>query len=259
VGDVDDDDDGLIDTIEIQLGSNSKNRADAKKIYISGKTYHLVDISQNGFYNILYNPLADITTAVDYRDGNYIIDENGDGEWDYIYNVENGKISRYGENILLSPSFWIYLILGMFIILTLIALYYIGRKWRKDRIPRRPKRVVKELPVKRSVKVYTREPETTEMIGQTRMLLQNIQEDVSVYMDQLHQIEEQIAKASVKEPAIVSKEMVSTKATNIRNRWFTKKEQGKQEQIKPSTGNIEEMVDETLALWENKEKNGEGK
>ena len=259
MGDVDDDDDGLIDTIELKLESVPVNGSDVKKFYIGGTAYYLVDVSQNRIFDILYNPLADITTAVEYRDGNYLINENGDGAWDYIYNVENGKISRYGENILLSPSFWIYLILGMFIILTLIALYYIGRKWIKDRIPRISKRVVKELPVKRSVKVYTREPGTIEMIGQTRMLLQNIQEDVSVYMDQLHQIEEQIAKASVKELAIVSKEMVSTKATNIRNRWFIKKEQGKQEQIKPSTGNIEEMVDEALAQWGKKEKNGEGK
>ena len=259
VGDVDDDDDGLIDTIELKLGSIPLNGSDVKKLYLGGTAYYLVDVSQNGIFDILYNPLADVTTEVEYLDGNYLINENGDGAWDYIYNVENGKISRYGENILLSPSFWIYLILVIFIILILIALYYTGRKWRKNRITRRSKRVVKELPFKRSVKVYTREPGTIEMIGQTRMLLQNIQEDVSIYMDQLHQIEEQIAKVSVKEPVIVSKEIVSTKDTNIRNRWFIKKEQGKQEQIKPSTVYVEEMVDETLALWENKEKEGKGK
>ncbi len=252
MGDVDDDDDGLIDTIELKLGSAPLNGSDVKQLYLDGKAYYLVDVSQNGIFDILYNPLADITTAVEYRDGNYLINENGDGEWNYIYNVENGEISRYGENILLSPSFLIYLILGMFIILTLIALFYIRRKWIKDRIRRRPKRVVKELPVKRSVKEYAREPEAAEMIDQTRTQLHTLQEGISAYMDQLNQIEEQIAKDSVKEPAIVSKEMVSTKEQ-------VKKEQIKKEQIKPSTEHVEEMVDEVLTRLEKKEKNGKGK
>ena len=115
IGDIDDDDDSLIDAIETRLGSNPKDISDAKRVYISGKTYYLIDISQNGFYDIFYEPTSETITGVEKIDENYLIDQNGDGSWDHIYIVADGSISAYEEQITVPP---VILIIAILIIIS---------------------------------------------------------------------------------------------------------------------------------------------
>ncbi len=192
-GDIDDDDDNLIDTIETRLGSNPKDESDVKKIYITGEAYYLVDTSQNGIYDILYNPTSDTTTAVEKQGETYLIDKNGDAAWDYTYNIADGSISTHEKEQFI---IWIFLFLTIIIfIISSIFLYY--RRYQPRRVHKIPKRfkIPFEIPSirKKHLEDYAGDQDTAVMINQTKILLQNIQHDVTRYMDKLSQIEDQIA------------------------------------------------------------------
>ncbi|EMR75316.1 hypothetical protein MBGDF03_00756 [Thermoplasmatales archaeon SCGC AB-540-F20] len=186
-GDVDDDDDSLRDTIETRLGSNPKNGLDTKKIYITGKPYYLIDVTQEEIYDILYEPTGDTTTAVEKYHENYLIDENGDDTWDYIYNTADGSISTYKEEPLLPLIIWMPVTLVILLISLIIALYY-----RRYKIFKKPEKIVKSSLIKKPSKTYAIDKDSLEMISQTKNLLQHIQQDVGVYMEQLRQLEGQI-------------------------------------------------------------------
>ena len=58
--------------------------------------------------------------------------------------------------------------------------------------------------------------ETVEMISQTKTLLQNIQQDVEVYMEKLRQIEDQFFEPTLKEEEEEEeKEITEEKPSNI--------------------------------------------
>jgi len=192
-GDIDDDDDNLIDTIETRLGSNPKDESDVKKIYITGEAYYLVDTSQNGIYDILYNPTSDTTTAVEKQGEIYLIDKNGDAIWDYTYNIADGSISTHEKEQFI---IWIFLFLTIIIfIISSIFLYY--RRYQPRRVHKIPKRfkIPFERPSirKKHLEDYAGDRDTAAVVNQTKILLQNIQQDVIKYMDKLSQIEDQIA------------------------------------------------------------------
>ena len=244
-GDIDDDDDGLIDEIETKLGSNSKNISDTKKIYIRAKHYYLVDVTQNGFYDILYEPTGGTTTAVENYGKTYLIDEDGDGSWDYTYIVADNSISTYKEEITLSLALWIFLTLSILLIISVITLYYIKNKHRKYKRPK-----ITQKSVKRPLRVHVAdEKDTIEMISDTRTLLQHIQQDVGVYMEKLRQIEDQITVVSigVGEETTSSSEEKTSESNNVSD-------------IEPklddtSSRGIETKVDEFLSMLDNKDKN----
>lgn len=191
-GDVDDDDDGLTDTIEISLGSNPRDGSDAKKVYISGKPYYLIDVPQDEVYDILYEPTDDTTTAVEKYNENYLIDENGDGTWDYIYNTADGSISTYEEEPILPLIIWTLLILAILLAALFVSSYYLRRSPIKYRIPRKPERVIERPLIEKPLRFIAGEKkDTVEMISQTKTLLQRIQQDVEAYMEKLGEIEDQ--------------------------------------------------------------------
>lgn len=146
-------------------------------MYIGGESYYLVDISQNGQYDVLCNPRTQITTAIQLEGDYYLIDSNGDGTWDHSYNIQDGSVSTYEEETILPIVIWILLILAVFIIIILIYHKYkpVFKKLKKPRL--KPVRLDKD---------------TKTMITETRSLLECIQHDVSVYMDKLEQLEGKI-------------------------------------------------------------------
>ncbi|MDH7518068.1 MAG: hypothetical protein QHH19_07005 [Candidatus Thermoplasmatota archaeon] len=98
MGDEDDDNDGLVDNVELKLGSNPKDKSDVRTIGINTVDYYLVDITGDGIKDVFYNPLKNINTMVQVtRDGLYLIDFNGDNLWDYVYNPFYGTIAVYEE------------------------------------------------------------------------------------------------------------------------------------------------------------------
>jgi nitrous oxidase accessory protein NosD len=195
----DSDNDGLPDIEETKLGSNSNDKSDAKKIYPGGKPYYLVDINKDGSFDILYNQATKTAIAIEKKGVNYLLDQNGDGTWDYVYNAMGGSISTYEEKAPI--DIWILLILVTISIISVIVWYYIknikGRaeyrkykEYEKLEKPTELQKIRKSLPeISATDRRYT-----PEMIDETRTLLKLIQQDVSIYMDKLQQIEEQIGK-----------------------------------------------------------------
>jgi hypothetical protein len=95
-GDLDDDNDGLPDDLESAVGTNPKNKTMNVVVNIFKATHYLIDKNQTGTYNIFYNSLArKVTILTKTRDGDYLIDFDGDGVVDYIYRTASGKIEVY--------------------------------------------------------------------------------------------------------------------------------------------------------------------
>lgn len=192
-GDEDDDNDGLTDSIETEVGTNPINALDVNRIYIAGEEYYLLDITQNGIYDVLYNPENKDITAVEKQNNSYYIDINGDYKWDYIYNIADGSIISYINEQPLSPIIWVLSILTVIILIIFIIVYSIKKqKLTIYKVIKKPERVIEKPLSKKAVEIPTIEKrDTLEMIGQTKTLLQRIQQDVEVYMEKLREIEEQ--------------------------------------------------------------------
>ncbi len=183
-GDVDRDDDGLLDTIEIQIGSDSANNADVKKIYLAGNPTFLVDVSQDGIYDILYDPESKTIHAVECADGTYRIDANGDGSWDYLYHTTDNSVTSYPESFMTLPL--VLLLTG--IIFTLLAVGIFSYIKTRFRYPKKQSRWLKK-PLSNISPIDNR---TQDMVTETRALLYKIQHNVNIYIEKLNQIENQI-------------------------------------------------------------------
>jgi nitrous oxidase accessory protein NosD len=219
VGDVDDDNDVLTDVEETKLGSNPKNKLDVTNVYLKGKPYYLIDMSQNGIFDVLYNPARETTTAVESEGENYLMDYDGNGIWDYTYNSIDGSVSSLKEEIL--PLYmWIILVLALLATVAFIILYLIKNKptYQKHiRYPSKNKptyqrhirrlRYIRPEKHKKPIKLQTanKPPSrisnidknyTIEMMNETRILLQNIQQDFAEYVEKLRLMDEQIEETS---------------------------------------------------------------
>jgi len=188
-GDLDDDDDYLSDNVEINLGSDPKDSTDVKKIYLKGNPYYLVDTTNNNEYNILYNPETKTTTEVKKQENNYLIDENGDENYEYIYLSSENRVDTY-------QSEWIKLDIDPLVIFNIILLsvaviliiYYLKTR-KSDKSEIEEKHISKKQP-----QINIAKEENMQMFGLTKNLLENMQKEISVYMEQLNRIENQITK-----------------------------------------------------------------
>jgi parallel beta-helix repeat protein len=177
-GDADNDNDGLEDVIEIQLGSNPLNPEDITIVYLKGSLFYLVDISESGKYDVLYNPRSETTTAIELDGDYYLIDSDGDGTWDLRYGVQDGVISTIQEPSILTYLIWIIPIITL---LVLIILFYKGKL---------------KLPIKKrkasSLKPIRLNKDTKSMVTETRTLHENIQHEISTFIEQIKGLEGRI-------------------------------------------------------------------
>ena len=215
--DEDDDDDGLSDITEAKLGSNPIYGLDVTRIYIAGKPFYLVDVSQNGFYDVLYESTNDITAGVEKRDKDYLLDANGDGIWDHIYRTADGSVSTYEEQLIIPLAIWILLILAIIIVALFVIPPYLRRRPIKYKISKKPERIIEKRPlIEKPLRMFAGEKkETVEMISQTKTLLQNIQQDVEVYMEKLRQIEDQFFEPILEKEEEEEEEITEEKPSNI--------------------------------------------
>jgi len=110
-GDSDDDNDGLSDIYEETLGSNSKDSNDVIGIIIQGTTYYIVDTDGDGNSDILYNSQTNSHTKVKIENGLIYLDTTRDGSWDHTF---NGAVARY------EPFPWLYVSIGIILIVIII-------------------------------------------------------------------------------------------------------------------------------------------
>ena len=201
---LDTDGDGLPDIIEIRLGSNPKNPNDVTIIYIKAEPYYLIDVTQNRVYDLLYEHTDKAKTGVEKRDDKYLLDINGNGQWDYSYNILDKSIVSYSEPPSAPTTYWILLIAAVILTILVVIFWYTRKRQTK---------VLGVKKIEREEKPYTLLPletkDTTVMIRQTKTLLQQISKDVNVYMDQLQQLEEQfIMPFKDQETEITSEEII---------------------------------------------------
>jgi len=96
-GDTDDDNDGLDDETEEELGSNPKDGTDVTTITIGENSYHLVDTDGDGEFDTIYNSQSKEAEGITVEDGKISIDVDGDGEADFLYDISSGGVKEYSE------------------------------------------------------------------------------------------------------------------------------------------------------------------
>ena len=123
-GDTDDDNDGLDDETEEELGSKPKDGTDVTTIKIGENTYYLVDTDGDGEIDTIYNPQTGEAAEITVEDGKISIDTDGDGEVDYSYDTVSGKVTEYeGEKKEKPEEFPVWLaILAIIIVVVVIIL-----------------------------------------------------------------------------------------------------------------------------------------
>ena len=117
----DDDDDGLSDIIETQLGSDPNDKSDVTSVVIDGTTYYMVDTNKDGQIDTFYNPGINKSTVLVLENGKYKIDMDGDGKLDHLYNPASGETSVYKPEE--DKGFpWIYIIILVIIIVIILII-----------------------------------------------------------------------------------------------------------------------------------------
>jgi len=126
--DYNDDNDGLSDVVEEKLGSDPKNKSDVLSISINGITHFLIDTNKDGKSDLFYNSRNANATKVGYKKNNqYILDVDGDGKWDYIYDYTYGTLSPYREeksSSLQYLTFIVIFLIALFLLITVVRIFY---------------------------------------------------------------------------------------------------------------------------------------
>jgi hypothetical protein len=122
---LDSDKDKLSDNTEAKLGSDANDSSDVIIVSISGIDYYIVQTDQHIFF---YNSISE-NASILYanNEGNYRIDVNKDGKWDYLYDPVLGSIEEYDDTTKEESSFIIpwYLTLIIVTIIGIIVVIFI--------------------------------------------------------------------------------------------------------------------------------------
>ncbi len=94
-----------------------------ESIIIEEKEYLLLGNTQNS-YEQIYNPKEKTFTALEKNDEEYLIDINGDGKWDYIYQSSKGSISSYRSEEVTQSNTILIAISIIILIATIIVGYF---------------------------------------------------------------------------------------------------------------------------------------
>jgi hypothetical protein len=84
----------------------------------------IIDVDNDKSYDSFQSNETGERTIVEHGNGNYLIDENGNGEWDYSFNIEFGLSKYQKNNNTESPAFEIFYV----IISLCIVLLFLKRK-----------------------------------------------------------------------------------------------------------------------------------
>ncbi len=135
-GDTDDDNDNLSDVLEELLGTNPKDGTDVIMVEIQGVTHFLLNVDTHEFdffYNTSDGTLVEVAVTVT---GEYLIDDDNDRVWDYVYDPLSGDMQPY-EVVDETWELPVWLIIGLIVILGIFVvvgiLYKTGyiKIWRE--------------------------------------------------------------------------------------------------------------------------------
>jgi len=96
-----------------------------------GSLGYLINSDGTGPFDMFYsNETGKQTRVQGEQTGVYSIDTNGDGNFDYQYDMRSGVLSKYPEQ--LSPEYMMLLV-GMGMVILLVILLFLLVKWRKKK------------------------------------------------------------------------------------------------------------------------------
>lgn len=119
----------ISDIVDQAIGADI-TQADLHFLSINGVWYYQVDTNHDGIYDAFYNPLTNKKTILGELDEKQLIDIDGDGHYDYLYDPALGLATPYEEitSPLDSPCFSVALSIIIFIVILLVVwLYKTGR------------------------------------------------------------------------------------------------------------------------------------
>jgi hypothetical protein len=117
--DPDDDNDGIIDTIELELGSNRLDDSDVISMKSTEINGFLVDVDDDSVFDFYVGILMKDYVKIEVdEEGYYLLDANFDGIVDYRYHVETGKLLEYQQpfNVMsISVIFLVLIVVGVLV------------------------------------------------------------------------------------------------------------------------------------------------
>jgi chitodextrinase len=126
---------------------------------------HLIDYTNDGIYDIFHSNLTNNKTSTIFKQNGYLIDNNDDKNWDFIFDTNTGSLETYSNNLngLFGIEIIPFIYIGIFaiIILTVLLLIYFYIVIRKKS---QNKRVyyIKEKQVEKEIKEETIEDKKTD-------------------------------------------------------------------------------------------------
>jgi PKD repeat protein len=112
-----------------------------EELNIKNTTHYLVDTDGDNQIDAFYNSTSNSIIVIDINlDGGYLIDEDNDGAWDYVYYLEQKKLVSYKAEKSESKStafpvfmliFSVIIVLGIVIVVCALAVHKKNHKKRK--------------------------------------------------------------------------------------------------------------------------------
>jgi PKD repeat protein len=128
--------------------SNTRSETETHTIYIDVHTIddeirgYLLDENSDETFDRFFNYITGNETNIQKQDdGTYLIDIDGDGNWDYIYNIDTKKLAKYEQDY---TSIYLLGILA----LILFILFLILSKIDKDKNQKKIVKNIKKKPTK---------------------------------------------------------------------------------------------------------------
>ena len=122
-------------TIEVYAEDNSSAPSGTTKLIVLIDMHyvknigHLIDDNSNGAYDIFYSNSTEEQTDVEQQgDGTYLIDSDGDGGWNYVYDIETDTLTEYSGEPTTEPDNTALIVLAIIAILILIILGYLVKR-----------------------------------------------------------------------------------------------------------------------------------
>ena len=123
-------------------------------VHIVDDIGYIADDDADGTYDTFHD--TDVETDLGQQDGKYLIDNDGDDEWDYVYDMDTGELTDYKGEPTQPEEDYTYLIILITIIVALIiafvALIKTKKPPKKPEPPKKPSNKSKKQPPKKTKK-----------------------------------------------------------------------------------------------------------
>jgi hypothetical protein len=110
-------------TVTVTANDSHNTSSSETTVYINTKPItdigYLIDNNSDGIYDAFYSDVSKKVTPVQEKNGNYTIDTDGNGVWDYTFNVANGQTSSYQASDK-TPGFEFVFVIGAIALLMVL-------------------------------------------------------------------------------------------------------------------------------------------